>query len=316
MLVGMDIPGTSAGAWLALGVVLGVLMLGLAVLGAALLFRREGPVDRPDDDVLRDDEPHDDLAGFLEHPPGTARGSQPPAEGWVSLAPSPVPVRIPEPVGVPAPRPLGTRAVLAVMAVAALRLVAAAAAVAAATDRANPTARPAQASAPPTTGRPLERGAVEARLTFGGVVLEPHAVGVTATYPGLRLLGEPGRLRAHVELPTWNCLAAAAPADAAAAGCRRSVTEYADLAEPALEVRETSEGVRIAGRFPTVTRSNGGSSARTGRTYELVVTVVPGDRPENGWLPADAVLRLGDQRTETTGTDAAAGVNVLRYGER
>jgi hypothetical protein len=199
------------------------------------------------------------------------------------------------------------------MAVTGLLLVAAAAAVAAGADGRNPTARPAGTSA---SGRPLESGAVEARLTFGGVVLEPHAVGVTATYPGLRLTGEPGRRRAHLALPTWNCLAAEAPADPSAAGCRPSVPEYADLAEPDLDVTETADGLRIAGRFATVTRSNGAAAERTGRAYDLVVTVVPGKRPENGWLAADAVLRLGDQRTGTTGTDAAAAVNVVRYGDR
>ena len=323
MLVGMDIPVTAAGPWIALGVVLGVLLIGLAGLGVALL-RRDRPGNRPADAGPRDEPPHDDpaeddLARFLEHPPGTGGERRTPTDGWVTLTPShPAPVRVPEGVGDPRARPSGTRAVLAAMTVTALLLVGAAAAVAAGAgpEHRSPIAGQATTSAAPTTGWPLDPGAVEARLSFGGVVLEPHAVGVTATYAALRLTGEPGRRRAHVELPTWNCLAAEAPADPAAAGCRRSVPESADLAEPDLEVTETSGGLRIAGRFATVTHPLGSSAERTGRTYELVVTVVPGNRPEHGWLPADAVLRLGPQRTEATGTDAAAGVNVLRYGHR
>jgi hypothetical protein len=200
------------------------------------------------------------------------------------------------------------------MAVTGLVLVGGAAAVAAGTQDGRPSTR--SASTASGTGAPRDPGAVEARLSFGGVVLEPHAVGVTATYPELRLTGRTGGLRARVELPTWNCLAAEAPADPDAAGCRRSVTEYADLAEPDLEVSETGRGIEISGRFPTVAHPNGSAPAATGHTYELRVTVVAGDDPREGWLPADAVLRLGSGRAETTGTDAAAGINVLRYGGR
>src|SRR4051794_32931367 len=136
MLVGMDIPVTAAGPWIALGVVLGVLLIGLAGLGAALLLRRDRPGDRPADgprdEPPHDDPRHDDLARLLEHPPGTAGGRRTPPDGWVTLTPAlPVPARLPEPVGDPAPPSYGTRAVLAGMAVTALLLVGAAAAVAA-----------------------------------------------------------------------------------------------------------------------------------------------------------------------------------------
>lgn len=303
----MDIPVAAAAPWIALGVALGVLVITVAGLGVALRVRRQRPADRAGPvDGSSDHPAQDDLAGFLEYPPGTAGGSTAPAGGWVVLAP---PAPAPEPAGRPAPRPVSTRALLAAMAVSAVLLLAAAAVAMGPGQELDPGARPA-------SGRPLEPGAVEARLAFGGVVLEPHAVGVTATYPGLRLTGRAGDLHAHLDLPTWNCLAAEAPADPAAAGCRRSVPEYSDLAEPALEVTETFDGLRIAGHFSTVTAASGASPEPTGRTYELVVTVVPGERSEHGWLAADAVLHLGDQRTETNGTDPAVGVNVLRYGDR
>ena len=313
MLVGMDIPAAAAGPWIALGVVLGILLLGLAGAGAALL-RRGWSADRPAPDDGTDDDPaHDDLAGFLEHPPGTPGERPAPTRGWVTLA-APPPARAPVPAPSPASTP-GTGAALTAMAVTGLLLVGAAAAVAASTQDGGAPARSAPTSSS-DTGAPQGPGEVEARLSFRGVVLEPHAVGVTATYPRLRITGEPGSRRAEVELPTWNCLAAEAPADPDAAGCRRSRTEYAELAEPDLEVSETDRGIEVSGRFPTVTHPNGSSPAATGRTYELRVTVVPGERPSGGWLPADAVLHLAGGRTESTGTDPAAGVNVLRYGGR
>src|SRR3954451_6400930 len=84
----MDIPvaapGTATVPWLVLGVVLGVLLVLLAGLAAALVFRRRSPrtgVAAPEDDR------QDDLAEFLESPPGTAAAA-PPA-GWAVLTAAP-----------------------------------------------------------------------------------------------------------------------------------------------------------------------------------------------------------------------------------
>jgi hypothetical protein len=303
MLVGMDIPAAAAGPWIALGLVLAVLLLGLAGLAAALLFRRTGSdatAARPPDGL---DDGSDDLARFLEHPPGSPGDAGPPGSGWAVLShPQP-----PEPA-LPTPTRSGARRAVLAMAVAAVLLLGAAAVLA--TGLRRPDAGPSHVERT-AGGRP-----VEMRLSFGGVVLEQHAVGVTATYPELRVTGDRSRARAHVELPTYNCLADEAPADPVAAGCRRSTPEYADLAAPDLQLRDTGGRLKITGRFSTVTRPNGSAPAATGRSYQLRVTVVPGDRPQEGWLPAEGVLSLGPDEAATTGTDADAGINVLRYGDR
>jgi hypothetical protein len=316
MLVGMDIPA-AAGSWTAVAAVLGLLLLGGTGLATALLLRRRrpAPLAPPQEDR------RDDLAGFLEHPPGTAGALSPPGDGWAALS-APAPPRGPTapPEAIRKPRRPSRRDVPAATAVAALVLAAATTAAALVlaggghgrdTDRGRD-----RETRSGTADRRLDGTSLEARLSFGGVVLEPHAVGITATYPELRLTGDGERVRAHLELPTWNCLAGDAPADPVAAGCRRSVPEFADLAEPDLTVTAAGDGLRITGRFATSTRPNGGAPAATGRTYELDVTLVPGDRARNGWLPAEAVLELGGNRTETTGADTATGVNVLRYRER
>jgi hypothetical protein len=191
--------------------------------------------------------------------------------------------------------------------VAAVLLAGAAVAVAAGLADRDPGRRDAAPASPAAAPEELE-----ARLSFGGVVLERHAVGVTATYPELRVTGD----RAQLELPTYNCLAAEAPSDPTAAGCRRTVPQYAELTAPDLRVTETTDGWEIRGRFPTEIRPNGSGPTPTGRTYELVVTVVAGDRARHGWLPAEGTLRLGPDETATTDTDAAAGINVLRTGRR
>jgi hypothetical protein len=151
---------------------------------------------------------------------------------------------------------------------------------------------------------------VAARLTFGGLVLEPHAVGVTATYPAVEVSTEGDRARARVEFPTFNCLSAAAPADPVAAGCTPSVPEYAELRSPDLVVTSEGNGFRVTGRFPTEVRPNGSAPVPTGRVYELRITVTPADgSAPDGWRPADGVLELGSARAETVGNP---GVNVLR----
>jgi hypothetical protein len=149
-----------------------------------------------------------------------------------------------------------------------------------------------------------------ARLTFGGVVLEPRAVGVTATYPLVEFSTDGDRARAHVELPTFNCLTGEAPADPAAARCTRSLTQYADLASPDLVVEREGDRLRITGRFPTEVRPNGSAPEPTGRTYALQITVAPADGGSgHGWRPAEGELRLGSGRALTV---AEPGVSVLR----
>jgi hypothetical protein len=211
-------------------------------------------------------------------------------------------------------------------------LVGAAAAIAAAAEdrppaAADPPSVPVTAlptgPAAPTPGQPgagalaadsiaLGSDGVAADLTFGGIVLEQRAVGVTVTYPTVSVTaGEDGAL-AHVRLPTFNCLATDAPAEPLAAGCTPSLQEYADLSSPALTVVRDGAAVRISGRFPTYLRPNGTPPDWTGRVYELALTVAPvdGERPE-GRVPAEGEFRLGEDRTRTVGTP---GVNVLRYG--
>ena len=315
----MDIPAAT-GAWIALGVVLAVLLFAAAGL---LLRRRASPPPATTPPPGR----HDDLPGFLEHPPGTAGAPPVTGGGWTALS-APAPPRGPAAPAEPPRSPRRARSrVVPATAVAVLVLLGAIVAALTFPDGGDGrgsaherdpgrdrTARPDRSDRPPADA--VAVAVAEARLSFGGVVLEPHAVGVTATYPELRLTADGDRLRADLELPTWNCLAGEAPDDPVAAGCRRTVPETADLAEPDLEVTATGDGLRIRGRFATSTRPNGSDPAPTGRSYELDVTVDAGQRPGRDWLPADGVLRLGDDRTASTGTDLAARVNVLRYRER
>ena len=281
MLAPMDIP------WLVLGVVGGVGLVVLAGLTTALLLRR-----RPGRGPGRPAPLQDDLPGFLEFPPGST--AAPAGSGWASLAPA---------TPAPAP-PRGRRnalVVAAAMAGTALLLIGAAAAIAAASSGADDRPR-AHRSAP--------GGPTAARLTFGGVVLEPRAVGVTATYPVVQIWVDGERSRARVELPTYNCLAGDAPPDPVAAGCIRSVTEYAELASPDLDVARDGSGLVVSGRFPTELRPNGGPPVPTGRSYELRITVTPAGRASaDGWRPADGVLQLGTGRARTVD-----GVSELRSG--
>jgi hypothetical protein len=303
MLVAMDIPA-AAGPWIALGVALGIVLLGLAGLGAALLLRRPPAAACPEE---TGDEAADDLATFLEHPPGFPGERRRPEEGWATLSAPPPASTAADAPGLPVP---GRS--LAALAVVALLLAGAAVAVAVGLADGDAHHRASAHESSRGRGEPPAAEGLEARLSFGGVVLERHAVGVTATYPELRLTGD----RARLELPTYNCLAADAPTDPAAAGCRRTAPEYAELAAPDLRVTETGDGWRISGRFPTEIRPTGSGPTPTGRIYELVVTVVPGNRARHGWRAAEGTLRLGPDETATTGTDAAAGVNVLRSGGR
>jgi hypothetical protein len=321
MLGAMDIPAaaaTSVVPWLVLGVVLGmVLMLGIG-LAAALALRRaaaaahaEPPAAPPP--PVGPGYREDDLPGFLESPPGSSGGPDEPEVGWAPLGAvtRPEPVAPPEPVAAPEPRRRrDTVTVLGVMTLGSLLLVGAAAAVAATSRSPETTSR--TAVEPDPTPPPLGRDGVAARLTFDGVILEQRAVGVTATYPVLEVTANGDGAVAHVEFPTFNCLADQAPADPVAAGCFRSVTEYSDLTSPGLVVTRDGEGLRISGRFPTYLRPNGTPPVSTGRGYELLVTVAPADgRPSGGWQPADGVLHLGPDQAETT---RDPGISVLRSG--
>lgn len=292
MLVAMDLQGAATGTaevpWVVLGVVLGVgLVVLVGAVTAVAVRRRSGRVPA--------DPGGDDLPGFLESPPGAA---SPAAAGWAALSAPPLPAP-----ATARPR-RDTLAPLAAMAVTALLLLGAAAVVIA-TSRSGDRPAPGRASATPTA----VRGAA-ARLTFGGVVLEPRAVGVTATYPVVEVATDSGRTVARVQFPTFNCLTSEAPADPVAAGCAPAGTEYAQLPSPELSVRPDGDGLRIAGRFPTELHPNGGAPAATGRVYELRITVTPtGEAAADGWRPARGTLDLGPGRATTVGRP---GLNVLR----
>jgi hypothetical protein len=226
--------------------------------------------------------------------------------GWATLVPAPVPATWQEH---PAPRTRrDTVVVLTAMSFTALLLLGIAAAVAVASHPDRRHGRPAASDA-------SDRGpsdGVEARLTFGGLVLEPRAVGITATYPVAEVSTDGDRARARVEFPTFNCLTGDAPADPVAAGCVRSVTEYAELSSPDLVATTDGDEVRVTGRFPTEVRPNGSAPAATGRVYELRITVAPADRHgDGGWQPAEGVLELGSARAHTVDEP---GLNELRSG--
>jgi hypothetical protein len=333
MLGAMDISAAAAGPWIVLpwivlGAVLGIALTGLAALGVARLSRRPPAAAPPAAPVTGF--PDDDLAAFLEAPPGS--GPRPAAVGgnWPPLAAPPV-------AEVPDAPVRGPGRTLIALAAVALLLLGAAAVVAVSRQPVTAAAEPGTATPPSAAGPSVEPPAaptpdeqvagglagtdvrvgargVAADLRFGGLILERRAVGVTVTYPEVRLTasGRSGAV-AHVRLPTWNCLAAAAPADPVAAGCTPTVAEYADLASPALTVHRDGARWRIHGRFPTYQRPNGTPPLWTGRVYELVIDVGPADgKPARGRVPADGTVRLGDDEARTTG---GPGVTVLRYGD-
>jgi hypothetical protein len=306
MLTGMDIPVT-AGPWLVLGMVLGILLLLLTALGVLAL--RRGRVRPENPPAAAPPSPgEDDLPAFLEFPPGSIRAPAVPANGWAALGSPAAP-----PPGPDRPRePSGSTGVLVAMAVTALLLVGAAAAVATApTPGADDPGGRDGARVPVRTTEAPSPGNVSARLTFGGVVLERHAVGVTVAYPQVRVTAVGDRADAEVALPTFNCLRGDAPEDPVAAGCTRSVTEHAELSTPELEVAADGGGLRLAGRFPTFHRPNGSPPVATGRVYELTVRVAPRDgRAGQGQEQATGVLELGDDRVGISDGEP----NAITYG--
>jgi hypothetical protein len=148
-------------------------------------------------------------------------------------------------------------------------------------------------------------------MTFGGVVLERQAVGVTVTYPSVSVTTHGLRALAHVRLPTFNCLAADAPADPVAAGCVPSVTQYADLPTPALRVTDDGTRLALAGDFATYVRPDGSAPVYTGRVYHLTITATSGPRIDGGRFLAEGALTLG---TQTARTDGDPVLDVLRHG--
>ena len=334
----MDSSAPAALPW----VVLVLALLGCAGLTAAALTGRGRPSPasvaprepRPVHPAPR--WPVDDLPGFLEAPPGTpAVPPPPPAEPGTDAGEE-----------TPAP-PDGSRRAVAGMAAVALLLVAALAGVAGATrdgddqparpapgtvapspwaDPTAPTAPPSGLPGVPADPLPGESGAgtladrsvplgddgVVARLTFGGIVVERHAVGTTVAHPSVSITaaGDGGTALAHLRLPTWNCLTVEPPADPAAAGCVRSRTEYADLPSPALSVTREGRDLRLTGRFPTYTRPIGTAPAYTGRVYDLTVTVSPAGPVRDGAAPAAGTLFLGTDRAASVDVP---GLNAVRY---
>jgi hypothetical protein len=302
MLDRMDIPGTATAPWLLLGVVLGVLLVLLAGLIAAWVLRRRRPT--PPVQPPRPDDGRDDLPAFLECPPGSGAGPTVPQAGWAALTAPAVPVAPPSPPSLPSRGRRDAVVVLTAMAVTALLLVGAVAAVAATSG---PDGRRGAHS---RDGAPAARDAAAARLTFGGLVLEPRAVGITATYPVVELAADGDGAWARLEFPTFNCLTAEAPADPVAAGCTPSVPEYAELRSPDLVVDRDGHGLRVSGRFATEVRPNGSAPEATGRAYDVRIAVRPADGGSGrGWRPAEGVLELGTGRAETVDKP---GVSVYR----
>ena len=330
----MDIPAAAAAPWLVLGLALGIALAVLAGLVVLLSRRRATAAGRHEQSptvaaLSPGGYTEDDLPGFLESPPGSGSGAPRPRGGWPALSAAPLPRS-----GAPSPPSssgaTSTAGVLGAMSLAALVLIAAAAAVAVAQEAgttrpaaeedaraAAPQAdRPSPAPAPPSGAGDLADASVPpgddgaaAELAFEGVVLERRAVGVTATYPVVEVSWNGDRAVAHVELPTFNCLRDQAPEDPVAAGCSRSVTEYADLAADDLEVRRDGDALVVTGAFPTYLRPNGTAPVWTGRRYELLITAEP-ERRGPGWRPASGVLELGEDSAPTTGAE----VNRIRFG--
>ena len=332
MLTPMDLPTASAGPWLLLGLVLGLLLAGgaaLAVVGLRGQGRRRAAAVEPAPGGWVED----DLPAFLDLPGGVAD------EDTATSAPlplAPAPERRPVPAHAASGDDRSSSRLLVGLAGAALVLVGIAAAVAAVAPGPPSSAAPAPEPAPdpgptwtapdltpmpdrPEAGAPgagdlasasvpVGESGVVARAEFEGIVLERRAVGVTAAYPSASVTAEAvpgGPALAHLRLPLWNCLTDSAPADPVAAGCRRLPTELAEQPTPALSVTEDGDGLRIAGRFPTYVRPTGTPPEWTGRVYQLAIRIAPDGDGVTG------SLHLGTERAEAL-TDPRLG--ELRRG--
>ncbi|MEU2347469.1 hypothetical protein [Modestobacter sp. NPDC049651] len=273
----------------------------------------------------------DDLPGFLESPPGSPVVPAPPA-GEPPAAPAGPPAAGAT-AGPAAGRTPDRATTLGTAGAAALLVAAVVVALVGGGDTRSSAAEDPPASPPPPpepvvvptpppsaapaddapgaaawTSVPLGRAGLAVSATFGGVVLEQRAVGLTVTYPSLSVTTDGSRSLAHLRLPTWNCLTAEPPADPASAGCARSLVEYADLAGPALRVSRDGDRVDVAGSFPTYLRPTGSAPAWTGRSYELSASAAPDGAVEDGRAAAAGVVRIGLGSAPTV---AAPGVNLL-----
>jgi hypothetical protein len=333
------------GTWLVVGVLIGMalaLLLGVLAVGVRRARRARRLVGPPPPQrpatgsapaATRTGPTFavDDLPGFAERPPGWTAGHWTPspdsasehADSGSGPGASPTP---------PGNTDLG-RAGTAAVAVAVLFLVAAVAVayaggsttasarspdatVTTAPSTSSPLSQPAPAPATETAAAALAFRSVQlgedgvaASVTFQGVVLEQRPVGLTVTYPSVSLTTDGRRSLAHVRLPTFNCLTAEPPADPLAAGCARSLTEYADLAGPQLQISRDDERIELVGLFPTYTRPNGSAPGYTGRAYQLAATITADGPEHDGQAPAAGVVRIGLDSAPTT---ADRGVNLLQ----
>lgn len=340
--------GGTAPGWLAVGLVLGIvvgLLAGMFVGRRRTLGRRTAgaapePSAAPAGRAITAEPATviDDLPRFREHPPGSPpapRDDEAAVDGsaaTTATAGATVAVATPS----AAAGHLSDRTSLLAMVVAAVLLVVVAVVIAlAGGDSSGSSARrrteaarsPAPTTAPtdaPATATetataaaalafrsvPLGTDGLAASVTFEGVVLEQRAVGLTVTYPSLSVSTDGQQSLAHVRLPTFNCLTSEPPADPLAAGCVRSLTEYADLPSPALRVDRDGDQLDIAGLFPTYIRSNGSPPAYTGRAYQLTADISAAGPVRSRRAPAVGVLRIGLSSAPTTGDP---GVNVLQF---
>ena len=336
MLSPMDI--VQAGPWIPPWVLLVLVpALVLAGVGALLLLRRRNARRRPaaaGDDGPAGPRPYgdDDLAAFLESPPGTAGSPAAPPGGWPALAGEPGAASSTASLVVAEPSAgTGRRRAVALGALALTVLLIVAAVLAFALRPGSPGPGRAGGHAPetadlppvpaaPTPGQPgageladvsVQDGGA-ARLEFGGLVLEQRAVGITATYPVVEATWNGTQGVAHVRLPTFNCLTVTAPENPVAAGCVPTVPEYGDLPSPAVTITGDDGTVQLSGSFPTYVRPNGTPPVWTGHVYELRVRAAPVDgQPAEGWVRAEGEIRLGSGRA--TSLDSA-DVTVLRQG--
>ncbi|MGY1604135.1 hypothetical protein [Geodermatophilus sp. SYSU D00815] len=294
----MDVTAAAAGPSLALGIAVTGAVLALAVAVALAVTSRRtrrtpAAAGEPGPWVF----PDDDLPAFRDHPPGFpgarpagAPAGQRPAAG--PAAPAGDPVRA-----------------LTVLALVALLLITAAAAVAALSGGA--AAGRAAEPRPVPSPTPPAAGPVAARLAFDVVVLERHPVGVTVTRPEVTVTAAAdGTARGHLRLPRWNCLTGQATADPAAAGCRATSTEHADLSSPALSVSRSHGELRLSGRFPAYRSPGGVERVGTGRTYTLALVARAEDPAAAGWTGASGELVLGDARAPAVDDPAVSAVLV------
>lgn len=198
------------------------------------------------------------------------------------------------------------------MCLAALTVVGTTAAVVAGTRTAE-RVPPRVAEAPgEIRGRDSGEGStVVGDLVAGGLVLEPHAVGVTAAYPELRFRSEGETAAVELRLPTYNCLTAEPPRDPVAAGCAAALVEYATLGPSDLRVERRDDRLTLRARAATVTRPAGSPPEPTGRSYELELTVVPRGEPTgDGTRQAVGELRIGGDAAPIV-----TGRSTLRLGD-